>query len=106
MKGDYSQPGVISGRYLEQIDLPSAYLGPVPPFVFYRRNRAALKHICTQPTGRQMQKRDSVAMNPASVVLGPEIEPGQLVPIGRISESVNGPYETTRHDISSLDRSL
>jgi hypothetical protein len=30
MKGDYSQPGLIPGRYLEQIDLPSAYLGPVP----------------------------------------------------------------------------
>jgi len=31
MKGDYSQPG----RYLEQIDLPSAYLGPCSlPFSF------------------------------------------------------------------------
>jgi hypothetical protein len=26
MKGDYSQPGLMPGRYLEQIDLPSAYL--------------------------------------------------------------------------------
>jgi hypothetical protein len=26
MKRDYSQPGLMSGRYLEQIDLPSAYL--------------------------------------------------------------------------------
>ena len=26
MKGDYSQPGFVRGRYLEQIDLPSAYL--------------------------------------------------------------------------------
>jgi len=35
MKGDYSQPGVMPGRYLEQIDLPSAYLGPGPlPFSF------------------------------------------------------------------------
>ena len=35
MKGDYSQPGLMPGRYLEQIDLPSAYLGPVPyPFSF------------------------------------------------------------------------
>jgi hypothetical protein len=34
MKGDYSQPGLMPGRYLEQIleqiVLPSAYLGPVP----------------------------------------------------------------------------
>ncbi len=30
MKGDYSQPGLMPDRYLEQIDLPSAYLGPVP----------------------------------------------------------------------------
>jgi hypothetical protein len=29
MKGDYSQPGWMPSRYLEQIDLPSAYLGPV-----------------------------------------------------------------------------
>src|SRR5258705_12926275 len=34
MKGDYSQPGLMPGRYLEQIDLPSAYLGPFPPFSF------------------------------------------------------------------------
>jgi hypothetical protein len=34
MKGDYLQPGLMPGRYLEQIDLPSAYLGPVPPFSF------------------------------------------------------------------------
>jgi len=34
MKGDYSQPGLMPGRYLEQIDLPSAYLGPVPPVSF------------------------------------------------------------------------
>jgi hypothetical protein len=26
MKGDYSQPGLMPGRYLEQIELPSAYL--------------------------------------------------------------------------------
>jgi hypothetical protein len=26
MKGDYSQPGLMLGRYLEQIELPSAYL--------------------------------------------------------------------------------
>jgi len=26
MKGDYSQPGLMPGRYLEQIDLPSPYL--------------------------------------------------------------------------------
>jgi hypothetical protein len=26
LKGDYSQPGLMPGRYLEQIDLPSAYL--------------------------------------------------------------------------------
>ena len=26
MKGDYSQPGLMPGHYLEQIDLPSAYL--------------------------------------------------------------------------------
>jgi hypothetical protein len=26
MKGDYSQPGLMPGPYLEQIDLPSAYL--------------------------------------------------------------------------------
>jgi hypothetical protein len=26
MKGDYSQPGLMPGRYLEQIDLPSACL--------------------------------------------------------------------------------
>jgi hypothetical protein len=26
MKRDYSQPGLMPGRYLEQIDLPSAYL--------------------------------------------------------------------------------
>ena len=26
MKGDYSQPGLMPGRYLEEIDLPSAYL--------------------------------------------------------------------------------
>jgi hypothetical protein len=31
MKGDYSQPGLMPGRYLEQIDLPSAYLGPCFP---------------------------------------------------------------------------
>src|SRR5258708_31651107 len=30
MKGDYSQPGLMPSRYLEQIDLPSAYLVPVP----------------------------------------------------------------------------
>jgi hypothetical protein len=30
MKGDYSQPGLVPDRYLEQIDLPSAYLVPVP----------------------------------------------------------------------------
>jgi len=30
MKGDYSQPGLVPGRYLERIDLPSAYLVPVP----------------------------------------------------------------------------
>jgi hypothetical protein len=30
MKGDYSQLGLMPSRYLEQIDLPSAYLGPVP----------------------------------------------------------------------------
>jgi hypothetical protein len=30
MKGDYSQPALIPGRYLEQVDLPSTYLGPVP----------------------------------------------------------------------------
>jgi hypothetical protein len=34
MKGDYSQPGLMPDRYLEQIDLFSAYLGPVPPFSF------------------------------------------------------------------------
>jgi len=34
MKGDYSQPGLMPSRYLEQIDLPSAYLGPVPSFSF------------------------------------------------------------------------
>jgi len=26
LKGDYSQPGLMPGRYLEQIDVPSAYL--------------------------------------------------------------------------------
>jgi hypothetical protein len=31
MKGDYSQPGLMPGDYLEQIDLPSAYLGPLFP---------------------------------------------------------------------------
>jgi hypothetical protein len=28
MKGDYSQLGLMPGRYLEQFDLPSAYLWP------------------------------------------------------------------------------
>jgi hypothetical protein len=30
MKGDYLQPGLMPGHYLEQIDLPSAYLGLFP----------------------------------------------------------------------------
>jgi hypothetical protein len=35
MKGDYSHPGLMPGRYSEQIDLPSAYLGPCSfPFSF------------------------------------------------------------------------
>jgi hypothetical protein len=35
MKGDYSQLGLMPGRYLEQIDLPSAYLWPCSlPFSF------------------------------------------------------------------------
>jgi hypothetical protein len=38
MKGDYAQPDLMPGRYLEEIDLPSAYLALFPPFLFYRRN--------------------------------------------------------------------
>jgi hypothetical protein len=30
-KGDHSQPGLMPGRYLEQIGLPSAYLAPLFP---------------------------------------------------------------------------
>jgi hypothetical protein len=30
-KGDYSQPGLMPGPYLEQIDLPSAYFAPLFP---------------------------------------------------------------------------
>jgi hypothetical protein len=30
LKGDYSQPRLMPSRYLEQMDLPSAYLVPVP----------------------------------------------------------------------------
>jgi hypothetical protein len=39
MEGDYPQSDLMPGRYLEQIDLPSAYLAPYSlPLLFYRRN--------------------------------------------------------------------
>jgi hypothetical protein len=37
MKGDYSQPDLMPSRYLEQSDLPSAYLDPVPSLSLYRQ---------------------------------------------------------------------
>ena len=39
MKGDYSRPGSMPGHYLEQIDLPSAYLG----YAFESRLRRKIK---------------------------------------------------------------
>jgi hypothetical protein len=41
MKGDYSQPGLLPGQCLEQIDLPSAYL----VYAVGRRLRRQVQHL-------------------------------------------------------------